>query len=98
MTCHGTKVPGWSRHPTRPVAPTYRHGMGRGARTFGPTAAVAVVGLLSTIVLAQVAMRELDASAQERLDRRASLVTQAVQSEADRYQDALALVAASAGS
>src|SRR6476661_4859634 len=72
--------------------------MGRRVSTFRPTVAVAVVGLLTTAVLAQVVMSQLDASAQERLDRRASLVTQAVQSEADRYQDALALVAASAGS
>src|SRR5689334_15762462 len=72
--------------------------MSRGTSAFRPTAAVALVGVLVTVLLARLVMVQLDASAQERLERRASLVTQAVQSEVDRYEDALALVAASAGS
>src|SRR5689334_24510052 len=72
--------------------------MSRGTSAFRPTAAVALVGVLVTVLLARLVMVQLDASAQERLDRRASLVTQAVQSEVDRYEDALALVAAAAGS
>ncbi len=72
--------------------------MSRAVSTFRPTVAVFVAGLLATLVIAQLAMRELHGAAQERLERRATLVTQAVQSEVDRYEDALTLVAASAGS
>ena len=72
--------------------------MSRRPSTFRPTAAVALVGVLVTIALARLVMVQLEASAQERLEQRAALVTHAVQSEVDRYADALALVAASAGS
>jgi signal transduction histidine kinase len=72
--------------------------MGRAASTFRPTVAVVLAGILTTVVLASFTMRQLDGSAQERLDGRAFLVTQAVQAEIDRYEDALVLVAASAGS
>ena len=72
--------------------------MGLDLRRVWPTVAVVLAGLLSTAGLAVLTQRQLHAAADERLERRASLVTQAVQSEVDRYEDALALVAAAAGS
>ena len=59
---------------------------------------MAVVGVLITVVVAHLAMGQLRASARERLERRASLVTHAVQRDVERYEVALTLVAASAGS
>ncbi|GAA1914450.1 ATP-binding protein [Nocardioides marmoribigeumensis] len=63
-----------------------------------PAAVVLVAGLVVTTAASGLVQRQLRVAAEDRLDRRASLVTQAVQSEADRYQDALRLIAASAGS
>ena len=62
------------------------------------TLGVVLAGLLSTTAASALVTRELKVAAEDRLDRRASLVTQAVQSEVDRYEDALSLVASSAGS
>ncbi len=55
-------------------------------------------GLLVTGLSAGLVQRQLHQAAADRLDRRAALATQAVQSEVDRYQDALRLVASAAGS
>ncbi len=88
----------WSGWDSPPSQPTYAHGMLRDLRRAWPTVTVLVAGLVTTAALGVFTQSELRASADERLDRRASLVTQVVQSEVDRYEDALTLVASAAGS
>lgn len=69
-----------------------------GARVLAPTVGVLLLGFTVTLAAAVLVEHELDRTAQQTMDRRAELVRQAVATEVERYEDTLALVAASLGS